>query len=149
MRELFRRMVFNILIDNTDDHEKNHSLLYQPASRTGKLHLAPAYDLLPTNSGQGHQEFVVGAEGRDSTLANAMSQCAQFGLEPRHAAAEVETVIAVVDTWQEHFRASGVTSSDLEDLAMRLDGEELATQRRSFSPAVYRDPVPRPKRRPF
>ena len=27
MRELFRRMVFNILIDNTDDHEKNHALL--------------------------------------------------------------------------------------------------------------------------
>jgi serine/threonine-protein kinase HipA len=149
MRELFRRMVFNILIDNTDDHEKNHSLLYQPASRNGKLHLAPAYDLLPTNSGQGHQEFVVGLEGRDSTLTNAMSQCAQFALEPRHAADEVQTVIAVIDTWQEHFRASGVTQSDLDDLAARIDGPELATQRRSFSPAAYLEPAPRPRRRPF
>ena len=149
IRELFRRMVFSILIDNTDDHEKNHSLLYQPASRAGKLHLAPAYDVLPTNSGQGHQEFVVGAEDRDSTLANAMSQCAQFGLEPRQAAAEIHTVIAVVDTWQDHFRACGVTHSDLDDLATRIDGEELATQRRSFSPDSYLDPVPRPRRRPF
>jgi serine/threonine-protein kinase HipA len=149
MRELFRRMVFNILIDNTDDHEKNHSLLYRPASRTGKLHLAPAYDLLPTNSGQGHQEFVVGADGRDSTLANAMSQCALFGLEPGSAAEEVLAVIAVVDTWQEHFRASGVTRSDIDDLASRIDGPELAAQRRNFSAASYLHPRPRPRRRAF
>jgi serine/threonine-protein kinase HipA len=149
MRELFRRMVFNILIDNTDDHEKNHSLLYQPASRTGKLHLAPAYDLLPTNSGQGHQEFVVGAESRDSTLENAMSQCALFSLAPKYAADVVRSVIAVVDTWQAHFRAHGVTNADLDDLATRIDGPELATQRRSFSPAAYLDPAPRPRRRPF
>ena len=54
MIELFRRMVFNILIDNTDDHEKNHSLLYLPATRASKLYLAPAYDVVPTNSAQGH-----------------------------------------------------------------------------------------------
>jgi serine/threonine-protein kinase HipA len=149
MRELFRRMVFNILLDNTDDHEKNHSLLYEPASRTGKLHLAPAYDLLPTNSGQGHQEFVVGADGRDSTLANAMSQCALFGLEGAQAAEEVLAVIAVIDTWQEHFSASGVIPSDMDDLADRIDGSELAAQRRDFSAASYFKPVPRPRRRPF
>ena len=32
-RELFRRMVFNILIDNTDDHEKNHALLLRAGAR--------------------------------------------------------------------------------------------------------------------
>ena len=104
-------MIFNILIDNTDDHEKNHSLTYLPASRTGKLHLAPAYDLLPTNSGQGHQEFIVGAHGRDSTLKNAMSQCALFGLEGAAAVDEVLAIIAVIDTWKEHFAACGVTHS--------------------------------------
>ena len=52
-RELFRRMVFNILIDNTDDHEKNHSLLVISPFENGRLRLGPAYDVLPTNSGQG------------------------------------------------------------------------------------------------
>ena len=54
MAELFRRMVFNILIDNTDDHEKNHALQMTEPSRFGRMRLAPAYDVLPTNSGQGH-----------------------------------------------------------------------------------------------
>jgi hypothetical protein len=51
--ELFRRMVFNILVDNTDDHEKNHSLLVVAPWDNGRFRLAPAYDVLPCNSGQG------------------------------------------------------------------------------------------------
>ena len=79
MHELFRRMVFNILIDNTDDHEKNHTLMVVEPRRQGRYRLAPAYDVLTTNSGQGYQEFIVGTDQRDSTLANAMSQCELFG----------------------------------------------------------------------
>ena len=79
-RELFRRMVFNILVDNTDDHEKNHALLVVDPTAHGRLRLAPAYDVLPTNSGQGYQEFICGADGQASTLVNAMSQCEAFGL---------------------------------------------------------------------
>lgn len=48
MGELFRRMVFNLLIDNTDDHEKNHVLLM---TETGALQLSPAFDVLPSGAG--------------------------------------------------------------------------------------------------
>jgi serine/threonine-protein kinase HipA len=72
--ELFRRMVFNILVDNTDDHEKNHSLLAVSPWENGRFRLAPAYDVLPSNSG----DF-----GHDSTLDNAMSRCQSFGLSSR------------------------------------------------------------------
>jgi len=137
MRELFRRMVFNILIDNTDDHEKNHALQMVEPRRQGRYRLAPAYDILPTNSGQGHQEFIVGAAQLDSTLANAMSQCELFGYTPPEAAAEVVRVIQVVDGWREHFAACGVTSPDLESLAGRIDGGTLHGQRRAFNPADY------------
>ena len=133
MHELFRRMVFNILIDNTDDHEKNHALLVTQPSRHGRWRLAPAYDVLPTNSGQGHQEFLVGLDGRDSTLANAMSQCTLFGLTPSAAKAQVLQVIAVVDQWQVHFKACGVTDADIASLAERIDGSELLVQRRGFA----------------
>ena len=149
MREVFRRMVFNILIDNTDDHEKNHSLMWVPGSREGRLRLAPAYDVLPTNSGQGHQEFVVGAEGRDSTLANAMSQCTLFGLEGKAAAQEVLSIIAVVDRWRDHFTACGVAQTDIESLAGRIDGAELLRERRGFSPVGYAAPAPKRRRHPF
>ncbi|KQN79215.1 phosphatidylinositol kinase [Duganella sp. Leaf61] len=156
MAELFRRMVFNILIDNTDDHEKNHTLLVIPepagkgaSARVRRLALAPAYDVLPTNSGQGHQELGVGADGRDSTLVNAMSQHALFGLTAREACAEVAKVILVVDGWKEHFQAYGVSAADIEELAQRIDGEALLSQRRGFRTEAYADTPPRARRSPL
>lgn len=144
-QELFRRMVFNILVDNTDDHEKNHSLLVVNPGSNGKLRLAPAYDVLPTNSGQGFQEFICGLEGQESTLSNAMSQCEAFGLSPAEAAAVVVQVIQVVDTWQTHFESVGVTPSDVISLAERIDGEELLHQRREFDPRLFQQPLPKRK----
>lgn len=149
-RELFRRMVYNILVDNTDDHEKNHSLLVVNPFENGSLKLAPAYDVLPTHSGQGYQEFICGAQGRDSTLENAMSQCEAFGLLPAEAAAEVVTVIDVVNSWQEHFAQAGVTERDIASLAERINGQELLAQRTSFDPGKFQSaPAKRARTSPF
>jgi serine/threonine-protein kinase HipA len=136
-QDLFRRMVFNILVDNTDDHEKNHALLVVDPTAHGRLRLAPAYDVLPTNSGQGYQEFICGADGQESTLANAMSQCDAFGLQPAQAAAQVVQVIDVVNTWRAHFAAIGVSKSDLDSLAERIDGDALGGQRQAFEAGQY------------
>jgi serine/threonine-protein kinase HipA len=149
MRELFRRMVFNILIDNTDDHEKNHALQVVAPTRQGRYRLAPAYDILTTNSGQGYQEFIVGVDQRDSTLSNAMSQCELFGYTPAEAAAEVVRVIRAVDGWREHFAACGVTNSDLKSVAERIDGDPLRGQRRTFNPADYATARAPKRRSPF
>ena len=136
-RELFKRMVFNILIDNTDDHEKNHSLVVVNPGRFARFRLAPAYDVLPSNSGQGFQEFICGKDLHESTLANAMTQVEAFGLTQPEAANLVVEVIAVVNTWREHFAALGVSAVDLESLAQRIDGDELKSQRDSFDPTDY------------
>jgi serine/threonine-protein kinase HipA len=149
-RELFRRMVFNILMDNTEDHEKNHALLVANPFAHGQLKLAPAYDVLPTNSGQGTQEFVCGADGRDSTLNNAMSQCDAFGMTPAEAAAEVAVVTEVVHGWRQHFEQAGVAARDIDSLAQRLDGEQLLAQRMHFDPARFPSaPRKRRRRNPF
>ena len=148
-RELFRRMVFNILIDNTDDHEKNHSLLVVNPRANGRLRLAPAYDILPTNSGQGYQEFICGADGRLSTLDKAISQCDAFGFTPGEAAQEVKAVIEVVKTWKKHFAQGGVSPADIQSLTERIDGEELVKQRTAFKPDRYRASVKRQRNSPF
>jgi serine/threonine-protein kinase HipA len=149
MRELFCRMVFNILIDNTDDHEKNHALQVTAPRQQGRYRLAPAYDILPTNSGQGHQEFIVGTDQRDSTLANAMSQCELFGYTPAQAATEIVRIISVVNRWRDHFAACGVTESDLNSLAERIDGDRLLGERKEFSPTRFPISRGRKRRRPF
>jgi serine/threonine-protein kinase HipA len=45
---------------------------------------------------------------------------------------EVRRVIAVVDSWQAHFKDCGVTDSDVANLAGRIDGHELLAMRQSF-----------------
>jgi serine/threonine-protein kinase HipA len=127
--ELFRRMVFNILIDNTDDHEKNHALLMDQPQGNRHLRLAPAYDVLPGNSGQGRQEFRCGQEGFESTLSNAISECAMFGLTGKEALAEVKVVVDVVNAWKEHFRVIGVCDADIQTLSQTIDGPSLLEQR--------------------
>lgn len=145
--ELFRRMVFNILMDNTDDHEKNHSLLVVSPWENGRFRLAPAYDVLPSNAGQARQEFVCGEMGQDSTLENAMSRCQSFGLNAPEAANQVKEVIRVVDGWKEHFVKCGVTPTDIEQLQQQIDGNELLGQRRAFDASSYASAPARRARR--
>jgi serine/threonine-protein kinase HipA len=127
MQELFRRMVFNILIDNTDDHEKNHALLVSPA---GIYQLSPAFDVLPAAQSLGYQQMRVGLQANDATLENALSEARLFGLSKDQAVAEVRRVIAVVAGWPAHFAGLGVTAGDIELLAAAIDRPTLLEQRR-------------------
>ncbi len=119
-------MVFNILIDNTDDHEKNHALLRQP---DGRWRLAPAFDVLPTAQGLGHQQLRVGTDGHVSTLANALSECAAFGLGLTAARAIVKEVSRTVQGWQDAFLQQGMSAVDVARLAPFIDREALRAER--------------------
>lgn len=132
MRELFRRMAFNILVDNTDDHEKNHALLVTDAQQ---YVLAPAFDVLPSGQALGHQQMRVGANEGDSTIENALSMCHSFALGPTDASRELRRVARAVAGWKEHFRACGVRRVDIESLAEQIDRPFLADQRRAAAEA--------------
>jgi serine/threonine-protein kinase HipA len=126
MRELFRRMVFNILIDNTDDHEKNHALLM---TDSGEYELSPAFDVLPTGQALGYQQMRVGSDGATSSIENALSELNQFGLSKQEAQEDVRMIARAVDGWRDHFAACGVTAADIESLAQQIDRAELKSQR--------------------
>jgi serine/threonine-protein kinase HipA len=133
MQELFRRMVFNILIDNTDDHEKNHALLVDDAEH---YELSPAYDVLPCGQALGYQQLRVGESEADSTLTNALSMCQQFGLKPAAAKRQIAIVAKAVARWREHFASVGVTRNDLELLGEQIDRPFLREQREEYAPRV-------------
>ncbi len=135
MRELFRRMVFNILIDNTDDHEKNHALLVTDAQQ---YELSPAYDVLPSGQALGFQQMRVGEQEADSTLANALTMCQMFALRKDDAVREIRAVARVVDTWKEHFKSCGVTSGDIDLYAQQIDRPFLLDQRNQIKRARTR-----------
>jgi serine/threonine-protein kinase HipA len=120
--QIFRRMVFNMLIDNTDDHEKNHALLVRS---DGLMELAPAFDVLPSGLGLGYQQMRVGKLGSISTLENALSDAAAFRMKRPKALAIVNEVTAAVKAWRNHFRAAGVSEKDIASLGQYLDGSRL------------------------
>ncbi len=72
--QVFRRMVFNLLMDNTDDHEKNHALLQQ----VHDLALSPAYDKVATGQALRYQSMRVDRDGHASTVTNALSEAGRF-----------------------------------------------------------------------
>lgn len=129
MHDLFRRMVFNILIDNTDDHEKNHALLVTDAQQ---YELAPAYDILPSGQALGFQQMRVGESEADSTLANALSMSRMFSLNTDEAVQQVTGVVRVINRWKEHFKRSGVTRGDIDLYAAQIDRPFLGDQRKEF-----------------
>ncbi len=127
--QLFRRMVFNILMDNTDDHEKNHALLRQA---DGHYLLSPAYDVVPSAQGLGYQAMLVGDKATESTLANALSQARQFGLKKDAACNILVAVSSRVASWKKAFRSKGVATRDIDLLAQYIDGDRLRQQRDEF-----------------
>ena len=127
--QLFRRMVFNILIDNTDDHHKNHALI---RGQDGYYRLSPTYDVLPANQGLGYQQMRVGKEGSQSTVDNALSEVAAFGLKRDQAVGIVREVGQCVSGWKAHFAECGVSAKDIEQLGQYIDGPSLLAQRKAY-----------------
>src|SRR5882672_12235136 len=82
--ELWRRIVFNILISNTDDHLRNHGFLYDPA---GGWRLAPAYDLNPVPVDVKPRVLSLAIDEEDGTasLDIALSVAKHFGLKADRA----------------------------------------------------------------
>jgi len=116
--ELFRRMVFNILIGNEDDHAKNHACFWDGS----RLRLTPAYDLLPQRRTgiEGRQAMIVGKlgpGGRESTLTNALSSAPRFGLDRDESMAVAGEVLGVVrEQWERRFADVHVPKREIESL---------------------------------
>jgi len=114
--ELFKRMCFNALITNNDDHPRNHAVIAMDED----WRLSPAYDLVPA--------MPVSIERRDLALAcgdmaryahaeNLLSQCARFLLKVDDARAIIDDMEQTVkDRWYEICRREGVGKKDCETI---------------------------------
>lgn len=96
LEELFKRLVFNVLIGNTDDHARNHAAFWDGRH----LDLTPAYDICPQmRTGQEASQAmdIGGVEGRLSTLKNVLSTCSAFQLDEVRARGLIEEIAAVIE----------------------------------------------------
>jgi serine/threonine-protein kinase HipA len=114
-KELWQRMVFNILCNNNDDHLRNHGFLWN-----GKgWRLSPAYDVVPFPQVGTERDLAigVGTEGRRATLKNALSEAESFGLTKDNAVTLTKRMRDKVKAeWEKTFRKSGISTTDIERL---------------------------------
>jgi serine/threonine-protein kinase HipA len=115
--QLWTRVVFNILVRNTDDHLRNHGFIYTG----GGWRLAPAYDV---NLNPGATQHALAIDGRDQTgdVQLALSTATIYGLDAAAANKVHARVRAVLGTWREKARRLELTRSDIALLEPVLDG---------------------------
>ncbi len=114
--ELFRRMAFNALISNLDDHPRNHALI----AKNRDWRLSPAYDLTPSPViAQDRRDLAmdVGDQGRFANAQNLLSQHTRFLLDEAQARSIVlEMTDQVRASWYDVARSQGVTEKDAETI---------------------------------
>jgi serine/threonine-protein kinase HipA len=106
-------MIFNAAVTNNDSHPRNHAV----RRTTRGWELTPAYALVPAHSislDRHDPTMTIGTYGRMASIYNLLSQFERFGLTAEGAKKEIDAVVATVRTWRDHFRASGVSTNDIE-----------------------------------
>lgn len=118
LQELFKRMCYNALVGNSDDHPRNHSIIWLG----GQWRLSPMYDVLPIiDEGPAQTlSMAVGREGTRISRVNLLSHHAHFALNREHAEHLLEEVIG----WEEALK---------DYYATRLRGEELVMSQAAVS----------------
>src|SRR3984885_1333856 len=127
LRELFSRIVFNILVGNTDDHPRNHAAF---VNSDRSLTLTPAYDICPQPRSvpQANQAMAIGRNGeRSSQLATCLDACEVYLLDAGQAQSIIDAQIDVIQTqWHDAADVARLTELDQRQLFHREILNEFA-----------------------
>lgn len=121
VEQAFRRMVFNVLARNRDDHVRQHAYLMDDQ---GNWRLAPAFDLTFSNGPGGEHYMAVLGEGRAITRQHIEKLAKAHGISPKRVVAVIDDVRATLADWPSHARDTGVGVS----LATVSEGLGLVAQ---------------------
>ena len=119
MEQMYRRMTFNVIARNHDDHSKNHSFIM---NRTGNWSLAPAYDLCYSYAPTGkwtnqHQLSLAGK--RDNFVKNDLIQVAQKA-DVKNAKEIIQQTIDIVSNWERYAKTAEVKPEHIPSIQRTL-----------------------------
>jgi serine/threonine-protein kinase HipA len=127
LQELWRRIVFTILISNTDDHLRNHGFLRQSIAGWS---LSPAFDLNPNPEGSAKQLVIaIDEHNTEASLATALDVAGLFRISQVQARAIVGEVSAATDRWRDVAQTTGLGGPQLERLEPAFEHEQSVTAR--------------------
>jgi serine/threonine-protein kinase HipA len=108
VEQAFRRMVFNVLAHNRDDHVRQHAYLMDDK---GEWHLAPAFDLTFSHGPGGEHYMAVMGEGRAITRGHVEALGVRHGIAGKRISAIIDEVRPTVDNWVAYAADCGVGRS--------------------------------------
>ena len=123
LRQLWRRIVFNMLVSNTDDHLRNHGFLRE---RNG-WRLSPAYDLNPVPVDVKPRVHALAIDETDGTasLDLAMEVAPMFGMTGQAARATAAEVGEAVRGWRDAAARLGIAPNEVERMSSAFDHDDL------------------------
>lgn len=123
-RELFRRMAFNVLVSNVDDHLRNHGFLREGAAG---WKLSPVYDVNPVPQDVRPRILTTGISVEDGTcdIDLVLDVAEYFGLATRDAKAIVKEVAEATRTWRETAEAAGARPRESERMRTAFEHADL------------------------
>lgn len=128
--QLWRRLVFSILITNVDDHLRNHGFLH--ADR-GLWRLAPAFDINPfPDRVRELKTWPSEGTGPEATIDASLAVIAYFGIKPSRAQAILGEVEAAVGRWRAEGRSLGMTARELDSYVDAFEHPQREAARRAL-----------------
>lgn len=125
LRELWRRMVFTVLISNTDDHLRNHGFLY--AGLQG-WRLSPAYDINPMDPDEGARVLstaLVDSEDRSASVELAFEAASHFGIAADEARDIAHHVAVAASGWLDMARRLGAPAKECDRMGPAFEHRDL------------------------
>lgn len=114
LRQLYRRVAFNIAIGNTDDHFRNHGFLLTPKGWT----LSPAYDLNPTTNE--YQSLLINSSTNKSDLNLLLGSSEEYMIGKDEASKIIQEVTNAIKGWRRMAASLGIAKREMELLEQIL-----------------------------
>lgn len=127
LEQLWRRVVFNVLVSNVDDHLRNHGFLHEP----GGWRLAPAFDLnpMPVDVRPRVHALAIDEDDSSAPLPRVLELAPQFNLTATRARAIVREVAAVTRRWRRFASDCGLTPRQLDRMATAFEHDDAEAAR--------------------
>jgi serine/threonine-protein kinase HipA len=122
-RELWRRVLFSVLISNADDHLRNHGFLYDTANRGWRL--SPAYDLnpVPRDVKPPFLSTFIDEKDNAASLELVLSTAGYYGLTPADKRQIVGETVTAVNNWRNAAVKLGISKREIDRMASAFEHE--------------------------
>ncbi|MBW1971008.1 MAG: HipA domain-containing protein, partial [Deltaproteobacteria bacterium] len=129
LHKLYRQMVFNVMIGNTDDHLKNFIMLHNDEG----WRLSPAFDLVPNIGFNREHVLRIGYDNRPPDFEILMQEARHFGLKRQQQAKKVVMEVhEAISGWSTVFTECNVPKKDAESI-----GKDISHRLKETNPASF------------